>query len=254
MTAQLRPEEPKFQTPSEEEVWTRLRDTLPDDAVLIAGLRITDEDKDHEADLVVLLPEVGIVVLEVKGGSVSYDGDVWSQRSAGRQEADRPRRAGADDEVRVPRLRRRATRAGHRGHVAWAHACGRSVLRLPRRLRAARLPAWALHDRDDHGPTSSRAARRQRRARQPGQARRRRTTTSSSSCEILAGRWFTRVRRERGGRGACRRAPTGSPMEQADASCRSPGCSTGSRCAVAPAAARRCSRCSRREQLTARSW
>ena len=68
MTAQLRPEDPKFQTASEEEVWTRLRDTLPDDAVLIAGLRITDEDKDHEADLVVLLPHVGVVVLEVKGG------------------------------------------------------------------------------------------------------------------------------------------------------------------------------------------
>ncbi len=105
MTAQLRPEEPKFQTPSEEEVWTRLHDTLPNDAVLIAGLRITDEDKDHEADLVVLLPEVGIVVLEVKGGSVSYDGDVWSPAFRGWQEADRPGRAGAYDEVRRPRLR-----------------------------------------------------------------------------------------------------------------------------------------------------
>ena len=85
MTAQLRPEDPKFQTASEEEVWARLRDTLPDDAVLIAGLRITDEDKDHEADLVVLLPQVGIVVLEVKGGSVWCDDGVWWQSGGGQR-------------------------------------------------------------------------------------------------------------------------------------------------------------------------
>ena len=64
----LIPESPTFTTGSEKEVWERLRDSLGDDDVLIANLRLTDGDKDHEADLVVLMPEIGVLVLEVKGG------------------------------------------------------------------------------------------------------------------------------------------------------------------------------------------
>ena len=48
----LIPESPTFTTGSEKEVWERLRDTLDDDDVLLANLRLTDGDKDHEADLV----------------------------------------------------------------------------------------------------------------------------------------------------------------------------------------------------------
>ena len=65
---QLIPEQPQFTTTSEQEVWRRLRDGLGPDDVLIANLRLTDETKDHEADLVVLMPDLGIVVIEVKGG------------------------------------------------------------------------------------------------------------------------------------------------------------------------------------------
>ena len=71
----LIPESPTFQTASEREVWERLRDSLAADDVLIANLRLTDVDKDVEADLVVLMPEVGILVLEVKGGSVTVQPD-----------------------------------------------------------------------------------------------------------------------------------------------------------------------------------
>ena len=58
------------------------------DDVLIANLRLTDGDKDHEADLVVLMPDIGVVVLEVKGGSVCVEpdeaeGHVWWTQSSG---------------------------------------------------------------------------------------------------------------------------------------------------------------------------
>ena len=43
--------------------------------MLLANLRLTDGDKDHEADLVVLMPDVGILVVEVKGGSVTVKPD-----------------------------------------------------------------------------------------------------------------------------------------------------------------------------------
>ena len=75
----LVPERPPFATSSERLVWERLRDTLPPEAVLLANFRITDASKDHEADLVVLMPGVGVVVVEVKGGSVWRDADGWHQ-------------------------------------------------------------------------------------------------------------------------------------------------------------------------------
>ena len=59
--------------------------------MLLANLRLTDGDKDHEADLVVLMPDVGVLVLEVKGGSVSVEpddaeGTWWTQSGGGRRQ------------------------------------------------------------------------------------------------------------------------------------------------------------------------
>ena len=65
------------------------------DDVLLANVRLTDEDKDHEADLVVLMPGFGCLVLEVKGGSVWHDDDGWWVRRGGR-----PERAGPVDQAR----------------------------------------------------------------------------------------------------------------------------------------------------------
>ena len=65
----LVPGEPRFETASEEHVWRVLGAALPEHAVLIANFRITDETKDHEADLIVLMPGVGVVVVEVKAAA-----------------------------------------------------------------------------------------------------------------------------------------------------------------------------------------
>ena len=61
MAPRLIPEDPRFTTDSERAVWARLRDTLRDEDTLIANYRLTDSTKDHEADLVVLMPGYGIV-------------------------------------------------------------------------------------------------------------------------------------------------------------------------------------------------
>jgi len=61
------PDQPSFVTPSEREVWQRLVRQLGDDCVLLANYRLSDRHKDHEADLVVLMPDSGVVVVEVKG-------------------------------------------------------------------------------------------------------------------------------------------------------------------------------------------
>ena len=169
----------------------------PDDVVL-ANRRLTDEDKDHEADLVVLMPEVGIVVLEVKGGSVSYDGEVWSQRSGGGRSGSTPS-SRCVRQVRDPRLRRRGPALARRRHVAWAHGVVAPYSGFPDDFAAPDCPRWAVHGRDDrasgrHGSIDN--GLRAHRASPP-----RRTTRSSSSARSSAG-VGSRTPTERGGRGS----------------------------------------------------
>ncbi len=69
------PDQPTFVTPSERDVWQRVRAQLGDDCILLANYRLSDRDKDHEADLVVLMPGSGIVIVEVKGSHVWVEPD-----------------------------------------------------------------------------------------------------------------------------------------------------------------------------------
>jgi hypothetical protein len=56
-----------------------LKGKLRADDASMANVRFTDERGDYEADLIVGLAGAGITVIEVKGGSVSYDGQGWVQ-------------------------------------------------------------------------------------------------------------------------------------------------------------------------------
>ena len=79
MTARVVPEDPVFESGAEQHVWERLREQLPEEAVLIHGLRLSDPKEDREADLVVVWPGVGIAVVEVKGGRLEWAGGRWRQ-------------------------------------------------------------------------------------------------------------------------------------------------------------------------------
>ena len=151
----LIPEEPTFVTASERDVWERLRDGLGPDDVLMANVRLTNETKDYEADLVVLMPEVGILVLEVKGGSVWHDGDGWWTRRSGR-------------EVRIdPVAQAREVKYALRSYVehdprwsrprlAWAHGVVTPYSELGDDFAVPELPRWALHDKHDQAPLAQR--------------------------------------------------------------------------------------------------
>ncbi len=83
MSPRLLPETPTFEAAAEEAVWTALRDRLPDDAVLIANLGLVDRRGDCEADIAVIWPGFGLVVIEVKGGHITRDADgSWVQVGA----------------------------------------------------------------------------------------------------------------------------------------------------------------------------
>ena len=73
----LIPERPDFASDrgAEKVVWEALRDQLPNEAVLIHGLRIIDRGDDREGDLVVLWPHQGVAVIEVKGGHITPQSD-----------------------------------------------------------------------------------------------------------------------------------------------------------------------------------
>jgi len=89
MGALLIPAEPDYADDSERVVVQALRAQLPDDAVILHGVRITDDEHgDVEIDVIVLLPDLGAAVIEVKGGYVQYRGGRFIQTGAQEREID----------------------------------------------------------------------------------------------------------------------------------------------------------------------
>ena len=158
----LIPETPTFTTASEREVWERLRDSLGDDDVLLANLRLTDMEKDVEADLVVLMPEVGILVLEVKGGSVHVqaddaDGHSWWTMRRGVHTRIRP-----VDQVRTAKhaLKRYVEQhpdGGAARRVGWGHGLVVPYSSFSADFAVPELPRWSLHDKGDLEQLAARA-------------------------------------------------------------------------------------------------
>jgi hypothetical protein len=150
----LIPEQPTFRNSSEELAWQALRDALGDDDVLLANLRLTDGDKDHEADLVALMPGVGVLVLEVKGGSVSVeadeaDGHVWWTQSGNSRRRIRPVDQVRDGKHALKRYVEQHPHGGVSRRVAWAHGLVTPFTTFEQDFSVPELPRWALHDKDD---------------------------------------------------------------------------------------------------------
>jgi hypothetical protein len=77
------PAEPIFADPSERVVWEALMKQLPIDAAIICNLKILEANLEFEMDLVVLWPEIGAAVIEVKGGHVTPNEDsTFTQKDA----------------------------------------------------------------------------------------------------------------------------------------------------------------------------
>lgn len=170
----LVPENPVFPTASEKRVWETLRDSVGPEATLLTGFRVSDEVKDHEADLVVLMPGVGVVVVEVKGGSLWYAPDGWHQSSGPGHE----RRVDPVAQARATKyaLRRYVEadprwRGSSRSRVVWAHAVVAPYSGFDDDFETPDCPRWAVHGRDDLDRLAERlgdtAARQVTNARRP---------------------------------------------------------------------------------------
>lgn len=142
------PEQPRFPTASERQVWELLCSQLRPHDVLMSNVRITNHEKDHELDLVVLTPGAGIVVVEVKGGSVWHDGVDWRQAAGNRDKVIRP-----VDQARGGRYAIREYvehdprwRDESRSRVRWAHAVVLPHTHLPADFATPDAPRWSVVD------------------------------------------------------------------------------------------------------------
>jgi hypothetical protein len=117
----------------------------------VANQRFTDHVKDTEVDLMVLMPGHGIVVVEVKGGSISHDGSSWTRRQG--------TRAKRFDPVGQARDARYAAREyvesdprwkdSSRSRVRWGHAVVFPHTEVAHDFSAPDCPRWLVHGRDD---------------------------------------------------------------------------------------------------------
>ena len=150
----LIPETPTFGNASEKVAWEAMRDALGDDDVLLANLRLTDGDKDHEADMVALMPGIGVLVLEVKGGCVTVepddkDGHAWWTTSGASRRRIHPVDQVRDSKYALRRYVEQHPRAGVSRRVAWAHGVVTPFTAFDDEFEVPELPRWALHGRQD---------------------------------------------------------------------------------------------------------
>jgi hypothetical protein len=66
---------PIFENPGERIVWETLMAQLPEDGIILSNLRILEYEQEYEIDFVVAVPELGVSVIEVKGGHITPNDD-----------------------------------------------------------------------------------------------------------------------------------------------------------------------------------
>ena len=151
MAPLLIPEDPRFTTESERVVWERLRDTLRPEDTLIASYRLTDTSKDHEADLVLVLPDVGVIVVEVKGVGLQLKDGRWSMLRGGKRRPIDPVDQARQTKYTLRHFVESDRRWAHssRTRVRYAHAVVTPFVSLGPDIDLPDCPRWMLHDRED---------------------------------------------------------------------------------------------------------
>ena len=149
MTARSLPESPTFTTASEREVWQRVMKQLPEGCVILPSLRIADRHKDHEADLLVLMPDSGIVVVEVKGSHVWHDQGAWFIQRG--EAADRiyPVDQSRDAQYALRNYVESDPRWGSRTRVRWGHHVVLARTEIDDDFATPDLPRWRASGQND---------------------------------------------------------------------------------------------------------
>jgi len=150
------PDQPAFVTPSERDVWQKLQRQLGDECVLLANYRLSDRHKDHEADLVVLMPDSGVVVIEVKGSHVwvELDGRWMINRQDGDAQihpVDQAR-----DATYALRHFVESDRRWTRARIRWSHHVVLARTNLADDFATPDCPRWQVSGKGDLGELGQR--------------------------------------------------------------------------------------------------
>ena len=148
MTARSVPAQPTFTTTSEQDVWQRVVRQLDDGCVVLPNLRLTNEHKDHEADLVVLMPGYGVLVIEVKGSHVWADeGGWWITRNGKAEQIDPVAQAREAKYALIDYIN--ADPRWSIGRVLWNHHVVVANTDLPDDFATPDCPRWQISGRND---------------------------------------------------------------------------------------------------------
>ena len=113
--------------------------------------RLTDTRKDHEADLVVVMPDAGVVVVEVKGTGVKVVDGEWTIRRRGRDRRIHPVDQARDARYALRQFIESDRRWAHssRSPIRFAHAVVTPFTGLGLDFDLPDCPRWMIHDRED---------------------------------------------------------------------------------------------------------
>lgn len=141
----------QFANDAERLVWDRLSRQVHPDTVLVPNLRLTSTQKDHELDILVLMPEVGVVVVEVKGGSVSVDGQGrWWSGGRNRTSRIRPVEQARDGKYALRAFIEADPRWKNcRSRVRFGHAIVLPYTDLASDFATPDCPRWMVSGRED---------------------------------------------------------------------------------------------------------
>lgn len=135
-------------TTSEQLVLDALREQLPDGAVVLPQLRLTDDRGDREADVVVVWPGVGVAVIEVKGGTVEHVAGEWLLHAGGRTRSVHPVAQAREAKYRIRSVLHRHPRYSG-GTPRMAHHVVVPFTTLPADFAVPECPRSGISDRDD---------------------------------------------------------------------------------------------------------
>lgn len=149
MPARSVPVSPTFVTVSEHEVWLRAVRQL-DGCTLLANFRLSDRHKDHEVDLVALMPDSGIVTVEVKGSHVWYDAHQgWLIQRDGQPQRIDPVGQARDACYALRNYVEADPRWGSRGRLRWGHHIVLPRTQLHDDFATPDCPRWQVSGAND---------------------------------------------------------------------------------------------------------
>lgn len=149
MPARSVPVSPTFVTASEHEVWLRAGRQL-DGCTLLANFRLSDRHKDHEVDLVALMPDSGIVTVEVKGSHVWYDAHQgWLIQRDGQPQRIDPVGQARDACYALRNYVEADPRWGSRGRLRWSHHIVLPRTQLHDDFATPDCPRWQVSGAND---------------------------------------------------------------------------------------------------------